>query len=156
MLIFYCFLRPAEIMRMKAEDVDYARKTINVRGAMSKNRKTAVVAVPELVIELLRESGRDKAEKDFYLFTKKLKPGKQMAAPTRMAEIWRKWANDNGIDKCIYHLKHTGVGMAIEAGMNLRDLQLQLRHHSLDMTQIYLDKFRREPGEAMRRCFPRI
>jgi len=32
--------------------------------------------------------------------------------------------------------------MAVEAGMNIRDIQLQNGHSSLEMTQKYLDRFR--------------
>ena len=44
--------------------------------------------------------------------------------------------------------------MAIENGINLRDLQLQLRHSSLEMTQVYLDKFKRQPSEKLANNFP--
>ena len=44
--------------------------------------------------------------------------------------------------------------MAIENGINIRDLQLQLRHSNLEMTQIYLDKFNRRPSEKLANDFP--
>lgn len=37
-----------------------------------------------------------------------------------------------------YSLKHTGVVRAVKAGVNIKEIQLQLRHHSLDMVNEYL------------------
>lgn len=155
-LIFFCFIRPAEIMRLRPKDIDLDRQLINVHGYLSKNRKDAVVYIPDPLLDTLTRMNIEYIPEDHYIFARHLHHGKKQAAPTRIAEAWRKWADANGIKKNIYHLKHTGAGMALEAGMNVRDLQLQLRHSSLEMTQVYLDRFRRDPGEQIKRHFPTL
>lgn len=155
-LIFYCFMRPAEIMRLQAKDIDLDRGLIYVHGYLSKNKKDQIVVMPEKLIQDLRKLNLEQIPEGQFVFASKLHPGYRQAAPTRMAEIWRKWADSYGIKKKLYHMKHTGAGMAVDAGINIRDLQLQLRHHSLDMTQIYLDRFRKDPGDAIRYNFPAI
>lgn len=91
---------------------------------------------------------------NYFAFTRNLRPGIKEAAPTRISEYWRAWANKHNITKCIYQLKHTGAGMALQSGIDVRDLQLQLRHHSLEMTQVYLEKFNKRPSENLRKNFP--
>ncbi len=154
-LIFYCFLRPAEIVRMRIRNFNFYNNTIVVAGTISKNRKHETVQIPDALVPVLRLLPFEGSQ-DRYAFSKDLMPGTVEIAPTRIAGRWRAWADKHAINKNIYSLKHTGVGMAIEAGINLRDLQLQLRHSSLDMTQVYVDKFRRHPSEKLSRSFPNL
>ncbi len=39
---------------------------------------------------------------------------------------------------CMYSWKHTGAIAAVKAGVSVKELQMQLRHHSLDETDKYL------------------
>ena len=152
-LIYYCFLRPQEIMRMKVSHINIQNKSIIVPGTVSKNKKHEMIQIPNAMMPVLQKLDLN-FPGDFFIFTRHLQRGAKEAAPTRMAEYWRKFADLFGIKKNIYSLKHTGVGMAIESGINLRDLQLQLRHYSLEMTQVYLDKFKRRPSEKLATNFP--
>ena len=152
-LIFYCFLRPQEIMRLKISHFQLGSRTIVLPGTVSKNKKHEVVQIPNALLPVLKKLDLDYPG-DYFVFTRHLKRGQKEAAPTRMAGYWRKFADEHGIQKNIYSLKHTGAGMAIENGINLRDLQLQLRHSSLEMTQVYLDKFKRQPSEKLANNFP--
>ncbi|MCX6266194.1 MAG: site-specific integrase [Bacteroidetes bacterium] len=152
-LIFYCFLRPQEIMRLKVEHFQLNSRLIVIPGTVSKNKKHEVVQIPNALVPVLKKLDLNYPG-DYFVFTRHLVRGTKEAAPTRMAGYWRKFANEFGIKKNIYSLKHTGAGMAIENGINLRDLQLQLRHWSLEMTQVYLDKFKRRPSEKLANDFP--
>lgn len=152
-LIFYCFLRPQEIMRLKVEHFQLNSRLIVIPGTVSKNKKHEVVQIPNALVPVLKKLDLNYPG-DYFVFTRHLVRGTKEAAPTRMAGYWRKFANEYGIKKNIYSLKHTGAGMAIENGINLRDLQLQLRHWSLEMTQVYLDKFKRRPSEKLANDFP--
>lgn len=38
----------------------------------------------------------------------------------------------------LYSWKHTGAIQAVKAGIGVKELQIQLRHHSLDMVNQYL------------------
>ncbi len=154
-LVFYCFLRPQEIMRLRVCHINLKSKLIVVPGYVSKNKKNETIQIPNAMVPVLDNLNLNYPG-DYHVFTHDLTRGIKEAAPTRMAGHWRSFANKYGIDKKIYSLKHTGVGMAIERGINLRDLQLQLRHHSLEMTQVYLDKFRRNPSEKLARDFPNL
>jgi integrase len=153
-LIFYCFIRPAELVRLQFNDILWDHQTIIIPGTKSKNRKTEVIVMPDQLVKNLEKWNRN-FPTTYYLFSrgKELSSGKTEIAPTRIAEAWRKFANENGITKNIYDLKHTGNGMAFDQDLNARDIQLQNRHHSLDQTQEYLNKFRRKPSEKFIKTF---
>ncbi len=155
-LVFYCFLRPQEIMRLKVKHIDFDHGQIILPGYVSKNRKSETVMMPDGLKEILKKLSDLEGDGERLLFTRNLARGYKEAAPTRIAEKWRLFANFYGIEKNIYALKHTGVGMAVDAGCNLRDLQIQIRHYSLEQTQQYLNRFRRTPSEQLRKRFPSL
>lgn len=152
-LIFYCFLRPQEIVRLQFEDIVWDHSMIVMPGPKTKNGKSQVIIMPESLKNNIKHWIRT-FPSSYYIFSRNLKPGIIEIAPTRIAEAWRKFREANNLpDKKIYDLKHTGNGMAFDQGMNARDIQLQNRHHSLDQTQEYLNKFRRIPSEKFKKEF---
>ena len=151
-LIFYCFLRPAEIVRLQFKDVVREKSLIMVPGTKSKNKKTETIIMPDQLMINIREWNLGFPQ-NWYLFSKNLCPGQKEIAPTRIAEAWKRFAEANGIIKGIYSLKHTGKGMAFDQGFNPRDIQLQNRHYSLEQTQQYLNRFRRVAGEKFQKEF---
>jgi L-asparaginase II len=52
--------------------------------------------------------------------------------------------------------KHTGVIAASQSGINMKDLQMQLRHHSLDMVNEYLKQLGVIDSVALRENFPTL
>jgi len=154
LLIFYCFIRPQELVRLKIQDIDLPKRRILLPGKSSKNKKSEVVVIPDqLYEELLRFNL--KFPKEYFIFGKGLTPGPIYTAPTRIAGAWAAWTKEVGLtNNGIYALKHTGAGMALESGINVRDLQLQLRHHSLEMTQKYLDRFSSVASDRLKSAFP--
>lgn len=57
-----------------------------------------------------------------------------------MANLHRKYLKELGfgIEHKLYSWKHTGAVMYIKNGGNVKELQIQLRHYSLDETDLYL------------------
>lgn len=155
-LVFYCFIRPQEIVRMRIKDIDLKNHKIVLPGKTTKNKKSEMVEIPNPLQKELKLMDLN-FPPEYYVFGKKFKRSLVPMAPTRIAGAWAEWTKSVKIDNFgIYALKHTGAGMAVEAGINVRDLQLQLRHHSLEMTQEYLDRFSRSPGDKLRNSFPEI
>jgi len=153
-LIFYCFLRPAEIVRLQFKDVLWGHGIITIPGTKTKNGESRVIILPDSLVKNLKDWDLD-FPADYYIFGggKQLIPARKEIAPTRIAEVWRKFADLHKIKKNIYDLKLTGNGMAVDAGLNIRDIQLQNRHHSLEQTQQYLDKFRRTASDGFKSGF---
>lgn len=55
-----------------------------------------------------------------------------------------------------YSWKHTGVVKCVQAGMNIRDIQNQLRHHSLEMVMEYLKGLGVMQSHDLKHNFPNI
>jgi len=153
--IFYCAIRPAELMRLRVMDIKLDKDLIIIPANANKNKKYQTVTIPEPFKRELLKFGLNYPG-EYYLFTRHLQRGKKQAAPTRIAGYWREWADQVGISKNIYSLKHTAAGMLIESGCDIRDLQLHFRHSSLEMTQIYAEKFKNRPGERLKNSFPEM
>lgn len=151
-LIYYCFLRPAEIVRLQYKDILYDASIIVIPGTKSKNKKSQVITIPDH-FKLNLKDWDLKQPANHYIFSTNLKPGTREVAPTRIASRWRDYANAVGIGKNIYDFKHTGNGNAFDQGFNARDIQLQNRHSSLDETQKYLNKFRRIPSDRFKEFY---
>ncbi len=151
-LIFYCFLRPAEIVRLQFKDIIFDKGFIIIPGSKAKNGKSNVISMPKQFKENVKDWSLDYPA-EFFIFSTNLKPGIREIAPTRIAGEWRKYADKNNINKNIYDLKHTGNGIAFDLGINPRDIQLQNRHSSLEQTQIYLNRFRRIASDKFNNDF---
>lgn len=136
--LFYCFIRPGEMRLLKISAINLEYNFIEIPGEISKNKKTQKVTIPKQFkrnIEFL-----ENYPNNYYILSKNGKPGQ--------VPISTKWLNDEHrkvLDKlniigryAFYSWKHTGVVKAVKAGINIKDLQLQLRHHSLDMVNEYL------------------
>lgn len=151
-LIFYCFIRPSEIVRLQFKHVLWDYGIITLPGTKTKNKKSSVVGIPDEMINNLKDWNRNYPQ-NHYMFSTRLEPGTKEIAPTRIAEAWKVFAEENNITNHIYDFKHTGNGMASDLGIPLRDLQLQNRHSSLDETQAYFDRFRRTPSQKLVKTF---
>lgn len=136
--VFYCFIRPGELRLMRVEDVLIAEHKIMVRSDVSKNRKTQYVAIPKPFLPALSQAlaGRQPGE---YIFPSVYDRSKPIGMNT-MGNRHRKFLRELGFSPAykLYSWKHTGAVMAVKAGVGVKELQMQLRHHSLDQVNEYL------------------
>lgn len=156
MLVYYCALRPQEIVRLKRMHFNSLESgVIAITGDISKNTKSQAIAVPKaFVADLQKKDWNFPA--NYYVFSRQMHPGIYKIAPTRIAEAWRAFCRKYKIpdEMKLYDLKHTGGGMAVEAGINVRDIQLQMRHSSLNITEQYLKKFANTASDNLIDNFP--
>lgn len=137
-LLFYCFIRPTEQRGLKIMDINLDYDFIEIPAEISKNKKTQKVVIPAIFkkdLEFIRNY-----PKSFYVLGKNGTCGRE--------PIGIKWLNDQHSRYlkqlqitgrfAFYSWKHTGVVKCVQSGLNIRDIQNQLRHHSLDMVQEYL------------------
>jgi integrase len=142
--IYYSWARPAEIKRLRCEDIELNGSTdfIRFRTNNTKNNKYAMVQiVPELrqIIERMKlqnYSGRD------YLFGRyTLKPSAQPLGKNSPGERWQRIVKQGlGINKDMYALKHTGNIDYLQSNKGKVDLkwqQMQNRHKTSAMTDRY-------------------
>ena len=78
---------------------------------------------------------------DYFVFSQSGFPGMQQIPLNTMRTRHQKILKDlkfNTIRHKLYSWKHTGAVQFVKNGGLLKDLQLQLRHHSLDQVDAYL------------------
>ncbi|MEN7547803.1 tyrosine-type recombinase/integrase [Rapidithrix thailandica] len=140
--IYYGFLRPTEITRLKAGHVNLKEGHIIVYPDVSKNGKQETVAINKGFQKILEQMKIDEIPADYYIFgANNMQPGKTQLRRVRVTDkhiaVLRKLGLFDGVIT-LYSWKHTGVVNAYRAGIDIKTLQTQLRHHSLEMTDIYL------------------
>jgi integrase/recombinase XerD len=139
MVLYSTGIRRTEASLLKVSDIDSERRVIHIRqGKGSRDRD--VPLTPKL-LEALRQYWRWKKPQD-YLFPST--PGHRgLEAPISDATVWyacQRAAAKAGIKKRIgpHTLRHTFATHLLEAGADLRTIQLLLGHQELKHTTIYL------------------
>lgn len=152
-LQYYCFIRPGELRLLKVENFNVDEGFIEVPGLISKNKKTQIVTVPAVFLPVLREWVKGLPQ-NYYLANRLPAPVgrdyflKQHAKHLKRLGFSSKYS--------FYSWKHSGAVMAVRAGINLKDLQLQMRHHSLDQLNEYLKAMGVLDSADLRARFPGI
>jgi len=141
-MVYFAFLRPAELMRLKVGQIDLENRVIMVTAEQSKNSKQEGVFIVDPLYELLKAERLDRLDPGHYLFSRNLEPGHIHWVRNRVSELHRQALEETGLydgKLTLYSWKHTGVCNAYRhGGVDIKTLQALLRHHSLDMTAIYL------------------
>lgn len=152
-LQFYCFIRPNELRQLKSENININAGYIEIPSEIAKNRKTQKVMIPtHFLPELLFV---DKLNQNEFIF--KDRNGNCVSHS-------KHWKQHSKVLKHLgfssnysfYSWKHTGVVKAVKAGIHIKDIQLQLRHHSLDMVNEYLKNLGVMDMDRIRDLFPSI
>jgi site-specific recombinase XerD len=152
MLLYATGLRRAEAARLKISDIDSARMLIHVhQGKGSRDRDLPLT--PKL-LAALREYWRNSKHKPrVYLFPSRVQPI-EPERPITDKIIWHachEAALRAGITKRIgpHTLRHCFATHMLEAGTDLRTIQLLLGHQRLKDTAIYLHVSRRHLQAAV-------
>jgi len=133
--LYGCGLRVAEVTQLKVSDIDSARNVLQVRHG--KGRKDRQTLLPAKLLELLRCYWRNQRPTD-WLF-----PSADATRPISAKTVFlacRKAAQKAGISKPIHphSLRHAFATHLLEAGVNLRTIQILLGHANLETTARYL------------------
>lgn len=157
-LIYYCYIRPGELRQLKIGDIDFDDWQIKIRGNISKNKREQWVVIPTALRREIEPLCLYQYPSDFYLIGKE-------GVPSETPVGFNFWSYNHlkmlrelkySDDYNLYSWKHTGVVRAYKAGIGLKELQLQLRHHSLDMVKIYLESLGILDFNNIKEAFPAI
>lgn len=157
---YYCFTRNGpEMSNLLIADIDFTpgSEKILMRGEIAKNKQTQYVAIPSSFLPSLLFLKNYPG--NYYVFSKDEKPG--------TSPVSCKWFYNHHkpIEKRLglvgkrfsfYSWKHTGIYMFIKSGGNLKQLQIQLRHHSLDQVNQYIRDFGLEDCGDIKNKFPAL
>jgi len=138
MTLYSTGMRRDELIHLKVDDIDSQRMVIRIR--QGKGAKDRDVPLSQKLLETLREYCRWK-KPQAYLFPSNYQIRKGLYISGRgVFEICRASAKRAGIKKMIgpHTLRHSYATHLIDAGADLRTIQLLLGHASLEHTLIYL------------------
>lgn len=133
--LFFTFIRPRELRALKVGDIMFDEGEIRVPSAISKNKKTQnVLILPDFLPTVMKLQNRPPGQ---FIFTK---PNGDQISNKIM--YWRhRRALDHlefGEGYTLYSWKHTGAISLFKKGVPVKEIMLQMRHHSLDQTDEYL------------------
>jgi site-specific recombinase XerD len=133
-------LRCAELTHLKASDVDSKRMVIHVQGGKGRKDRDVMLS-PKLLDELRKHWRRLRRKTSDWLF-----PGNRWHTADRpidaktLRNACRVAAKRAGLNHAIHPhtLRHCFATHLLEAGADLRTIQILLGHQSLKETTVYL------------------
>lgn len=141
-LLYYCFIRPVEMTRLKIGDINLKAGTITIPAECSKNKKRQSVTVPKKVLKYALEIGIFSEPIQYFIFSDGLRPGRNEIDPKIFRDHWGKLRKPLGLRKewKFYSLKDTGITEMLKSHkVQTIEVRDQARHSSLSITDIYTD-----------------
>ena len=150
--IYSCGLRLEEGVHLQVSDIDSDRMMIRVRG---KGRKERYVPLPQRTLELLREHWLTHRH-PVWLFPARGQGGSLLPSAKRpmsrrsMQRAFQAALKEGDVQKpaTVHTLRHSWATHLLEAGFNLRQIQVWLGHSSLATTAIYVHLTRNTEVQA--------
>ena len=140
MTLYATGLRRAELARLKVTDIDSQRMVIHVQGGKGRKDRDVLLS-PKLLDEFRKHWHRFKRKPSVWLF-----PGNRHHSgdqPISTKVVWqacRHATQRAGIKKQVHPhtLRHCFATHLLEAGADLRTIQMLLGHRDLEETTLYL------------------
>ena len=128
-------LRISEVCRLRIADIDSQRMRIHVRSG--KGKKDRYVMLGDSLLALLRQYYQAVRPQGEYLFPGQ-KPQRHIT-PTAVRQVLRKVIRETGLSKKVtmHTLRHCFATHLLEAGTDIRILQVLLGHSSIRTTLRY-------------------
>lgn len=156
-LLYYCFIRPTEITKLRCRMMRIVDGRINLPGAITKNSKNRSPTIPDNMIDYLKSFNFEKHGGHCYVFGRKTKRAKEICITSEFPVSYKVFNNrlkkilesmhkrgmiDSIENLTFYGLKDTGGQDLIDQGIDVWQLMKQFGHQSLKQTQIYLERKR--------------
>lgn len=140
--IFYLLLRPIEVIKLQVKHIDLTRGMLTLPAAASKNRKSRSCDIPPPLRSIINDWLKYESIND-YLFGKDLQTGSRpISSRNKVTErhkaVLTKLEFEGKLS--LYSYKYSGVISAYLAGVSIDEIRRQCGHHSVEITQIYMQK----------------
>lgn len=139
-MLYQCFLRPKEALRIRVGDILWSRKAIRVEAEVGKTTHFDTAPIPDCFMPTLMECFMS-SPPDHYIFPSKHfdnRATKHLAYST----VYRRWCQHvkaagygKGFD--LYSWRHTAAINARMAGSDLYEIQRLMRHSDITVTVNY-------------------
>jgi len=132
--IYAAGLRSSEVIKLKVEDLDGQRMLIRIH--QGKGKKDRIVPFPNELRILLREYYRQVRPKTWLFSNEK----GAAIAPITISRLWKEAKNIADLKDIggVHTLRHCFATHLLEAGLDIRTLQMLLGHTSIMTTVRYL------------------
>ena len=133
-------LRVSEVVALRVEDIDSKRMVIRVRQA--KGRKDRYVMLSPRLLDLLREYWKARRRRPELRSSPWLFPGQNPDRPMTSKPVHdacRTVRESSGLSKrvTVHTLRHSFATHLLEAGTDIRTIQVLLGHRSIKTTALY-------------------
>jgi integrase/recombinase XerD len=140
MTLYATGLRRAELARLRVSDIDSQRMVIHIRGGKGRKDRDVLLS-PRLLDELRQHWRRLRRKPSVWLFPSRY--GRSSDCPITPKGIYhacKEAARRAALQKVVYPhtLRHCFATHLLEAGADLRTIQVLLGHSDLKETTIYL------------------
>lgn len=139
--IYHAFLRPVEITRLQARDVDILRGVILVRAQQSKSARQEAIIITRGLTRVLDEMNFAGIDPGAYIFSDDLRPGYKLLHRARVTERYHAALRACEIEDkelTLYNWKHTGTIAAYRSGVDMLSIMRQCRHKDPKQTMQYM------------------
>lgn len=142
--LYYTLARPNELIQLRIRNIDLDNDRLMIPGEASKTRFDEYVGISTHFKKIILDSGIMSFSGDFFLFTKEGVPG-----PVRYATPQALWRKNQEVLKAtglyeinpnysLYSYKHSGAISLYTATKDIKLVQRQCRHKTLNQTNEYL------------------
>ncbi len=140
-LLYYCFIRPVEMTRLRVRDFNLKAGTVTIPAECSKNKKKQTITLPKKVLMYAIELGVFSAPMGDFIFSYNLRPGSVEINPKHFRDHWDNLRKPLGLRKewKFYSLKDTGITAMLKDKLPTIEVRDQARHSSLAITEIYTE-----------------
>jgi len=162
-------LRRGEILALRWSNVDLTAKLLKVRESLEQTKaglrfkppksRAGVrdVALPDIIIEVLREQRKRLLERRLLLGQGKLSDNDLVfpawdgspQGPEAFSAAWARFAQEHGLEVTFHELRHTHASQLIDAGVPLPEIAHRLGHSSPAITlSTYAHMFTKDDSKA--------
>lgn len=140
--MYFAWIRRTELMKLKIKHLNLKDRVIYLPSYLTKNGKNATVPIYDNLLEVILKMNLDRFNKECYVFGKGRTP-----SPTRFVKsdgftlrhkICQQKTGTLNFGWTLYTWKDSGICAAYSAGMDIRTLQTNVRHYSLEQLEVYL------------------
>jgi integrase len=151
--VYYTFIRIDELRNMKIGWISWERSLIRIPAEFAKGRKKGrYVSIPKNLMKIYLDLKINEMDTNLYMCGNH-KPSYVASVPRYFNNLHHKSLIDlgfGGLNHTMYSWKHTGVIAAYRAGIDIKTIQRQCGHSTLQITDIYLrDLGLHQEGSAM-------
>jgi integrase len=146
-LLYYAFIRPAELRRLRFSDFNLIDGYVHIRANVAKNKRSEFVTIPDYILTYLRDVRFSGNPVNHYVFGKNFEPHATiLVSVNAMRQKFKRVTTDLGITIGFYDMKDIGItDMANDPNVSIFETSKQARHRSTEMTMRYYRKDKVNP-----------